>query len=137
LQPAGLKTRTVEAGFAASVAAGRRGRGSNSPPQFGHLPCSWRSVQVAQNVHSNEQMRASGESGGKSTSQHSQEGRRSSMSRRPVVSKRYGKPNIERFRHSPGGETTQSRPGLIGVFPVRNLTDVLLLDYVLSFPSVF
>ena len=28
-----------------------------------------------------------------------------------------------------------SGPGLIGVFPVRNLTDVLLLDYVLSFPG--
>jgi len=25
-----------------------------------------------------------------------------------------------------------SGPGLVGVFPIRNLTDVLLLDYVLS-----
>ena len=79
LQPSGLKTRTVDGGLAASLDAGRRGRGSSSPPQFGHAPFRRRSAQVAQNVHSNEQIRASGDSGGKSASQHSQEGRRSSM----------------------------------------------------------
>jgi hypothetical protein len=84
LQPSGLKTRTVDDGFASSFDAGRRGRGSNSPPQFGHLPFRRRSAQVAQNVHSNEQIRASGDSGGRSTSQHSQEGRSSSI-RVPVV----------------------------------------------------
>jgi len=79
MQPSGLKTRTVDEGLAASFAAGRRGRGSNSPPQFGHTPFRRRSAQVAQNVHSNEQIRASGDSGGKSASQHSQDGRISSM----------------------------------------------------------
>ena len=73
--PSGLNTRTDDGGFASSFDARRRGRGSNSPPQFGHLPFRRRSAQVAQNVHSNEQIRASGDSGGKSMSQHSQDGR--------------------------------------------------------------
>lgn len=38
-----------------------------------------RSAQATQNVHSNEQIRAASESGGRSTSQHSQLGRISSM----------------------------------------------------------
>ena len=88
LQPSGLKTRTVDGGLAASLDAGRRGRGSSSPPQFGHAPFRRRSAQVAQNVHSNEQIRASGDSGGKSASQHSQDGRISSMALRTVVAKR-------------------------------------------------
>jgi hypothetical protein len=66
--------RSVEAGYFASFAAGRRGRATSSPPQFGHTPFSTVSVQPAQNVHSKVQMRASGESGGKSLSQHSQPG---------------------------------------------------------------
>jgi hypothetical protein len=88
LHPSGLCTRTVDGGFAASFDAGRRGRGSNSPPQFGHLPFRRRSAQVAQNVHSNEQILASGDSAGKSVSQHSQEGRISSMALRIVAWKR-------------------------------------------------
>jgi len=52
--------------------AGRRGRGTSSPPQFGHLRFRIVSAQEAQNVHSNEQMRASVESGGNSTLQRSQ-----------------------------------------------------------------
>jgi hypothetical protein len=91
--PPGLNTRTDDGGFASNFDAGRRGRGSNSPPQFGHLPFRRRSAQVAQNVHSNEQIRASGDSGGKSTSQHSQDGRISSMTLRTAASKRCGKPS--------------------------------------------
>ena len=78
-QPPGLTTRSVEAGFAASLDAGRRGRGSSSPPQLGQVPFSVTSAQVAQKVHSNEQMRASVESGGRGLSQHSQLGRSWSM----------------------------------------------------------
>jgi hypothetical protein len=87
MQPSGLNTRADDGGFASSFDAGRRGRGSNSPPQFGHTPFRRRSAQVAQNVHSNEQIRASGDSGGKSASQHSQDGRISSMALRTAESK--------------------------------------------------
>ncbi|HWW19809.1 MAG TPA: hypothetical protein VNZ06_03305 [Steroidobacteraceae bacterium] len=62
-----------------SFSSGRRGRTANSPPQLGHLPPSTCCAQRAQNVHSNEQMRASSESAGKSASQHSQFGLSCSM----------------------------------------------------------
>ena len=71
--------RLVDGGSLANLLAGRRGRGTRSPSQFGQRPLSLRSAQSRQNVHSNEQMRASGESGGRSRSQHSQPGRSSSM----------------------------------------------------------
>jgi hypothetical protein len=75
-----LQMRLVEAGLLASLFAGRRGLATSSPPQLGHLPLSTSSAQDTQNVHSNEQMRASPESGGRSLSQHSQLGLSSSMS---------------------------------------------------------
>jgi hypothetical protein len=78
---AGLKTRSVEAGLLSSLLNGRRGRCSNSPPQFGHLLLNTFSVQAMQNVHSNEQIRASMESGGRSLSQHSQLGRNCSTAK--------------------------------------------------------
>ena len=62
-----------------SIAGGRIGRFSNPPPQLGHTPPSRSSTQCTQNVHSYVQIRASGESGGRSRSQHSQDGRSSSM----------------------------------------------------------
>ena len=71
---AALKTRSIDAGYLADAAAGRRGRTTNSPPQFGHFPPRTASLQRAQNVHSNEQILASGDSGGRSTLQHSQFG---------------------------------------------------------------
>ena len=77
-QPSGLNTRSVEAGNFASLAAGRLGLATSSPPQFGQMPASTASVHDAQNVHSNEQMRASA-SGGRSRLQHSQFGRSWSM----------------------------------------------------------
>ena len=52
--------------------AGRIGRGTNPPPQFGQTFCSVVATQSAQNVHSKEQMRASVEAGARSRSQHSQ-----------------------------------------------------------------
>jgi len=58
--------------------AGRIGRGTKPPPQFGQTFASLLSTQSAQNVHSNEQMRASGDAGGRSRSQYSQFGRSSS-----------------------------------------------------------
>jgi len=78
-QPSGLNTRSREAGNLASFAAGRTGRRSNSPPQFGQRPLRTPSAQERQNVHSNEQIIASCESGGKSISQHSQPGFSKSM----------------------------------------------------------
>jgi len=81
VQPSGLKTRSVEAGNLTSLSAGRRGRETSSPPQLGHMPPLSRFfTQSTQKVHSNVQMRASGESPGRSLLQHSQLGRSSSMS---------------------------------------------------------
>ena len=74
LQPSGLYTRLVEAGCSISLFAGRRGLGTNSPPQFGHFPSRTESAHVEQNVHSKEQIRASVVSGGRSLLQHSQLG---------------------------------------------------------------
>src|SRR3984957_19278607 len=71
-QPCGFTLRSVEAGNFASFSAGRIGRRSNSPPQFGQRPCNVVSAQLRQNVHSNEQIIASVECGGRSRSQHSQ-----------------------------------------------------------------
>jgi hypothetical protein len=62
-----------------SMSAGRRGRTVNSPPQLGQTPWSFVFTQSAQNVHSKVQMRASGDSAGKSRLQHSQLGRSWSM----------------------------------------------------------
>jgi hypothetical protein len=74
VQPVDLNTLSVEAGFFSNAAIGRMGRRTSSPPQLGHFPSSMPSVHVAQKVHSNEQIRARVESGGKSTLQHSQLG---------------------------------------------------------------
>ena len=82
MQPPDLSTRSTEAGDRASLAAGRRGRATSSPPQFGHMPCSTEVAHASQNVHSNEQIRASIDSGGRSRSQHSQLGRSWSMGTR-------------------------------------------------------
>lgn len=73
--------RSVDGGLLASLFEGRRGRTTNSPPQFGHFPSSTVSAHDIQNVHSKEQIRASVDSGGKSLSQHSQFGLSCSMSR--------------------------------------------------------
>jgi len=71
--------RVVDAGLAINLPAGRRGRRNSSPPQFGQMPCNTVSAQLAQNVHSKVQIRASVDSGGKSLSQHSQLGLSSSI----------------------------------------------------------
>jgi len=74
-----LNTLAVEAGKQSSLEEGRMGRRTSSPPQFGHLVASFPTAQSEQKVHSNEQIMASGESAGRSRSQHSQEGRSCSM----------------------------------------------------------
>ena len=79
-QPCGLKIRSVDAGYLASFSAGRRGRLTSSPPQLGQMPLRTVVAQSTQNVHSNVQMSASGDSGGRPRSQHSQLGRSWSMS---------------------------------------------------------
>jgi hypothetical protein len=71
--------RRVEAGNFASFAAGRIGRATRAPRQFGQIPARNSLLQAAQKVHSKLQISASPESGGKSLSQHSQFGRNSSM----------------------------------------------------------
>ena len=74
-QPPTLRTRSIDDGYFSSRWAGRIGRGLKLPPQFGQWPFSTDSAQDAQNVHSNVQITASHESGGRSLSQHSQLGR--------------------------------------------------------------
>jgi hypothetical protein len=72
-------TRCVEAGCRESGLPARDGRATSSPPQLGQLPWSVPSAHVTQNVHSNEQIRASVDPGGRSRSQHSQLGLISSI----------------------------------------------------------
>jgi hypothetical protein len=74
-----LSTRFVEAGWLTSFAAGRMGRATKSPPQFGQRPPRRPSAQSRQKVHSKVQITASVAAGGKSLSQHSQFGRSSSI----------------------------------------------------------
>jgi len=74
-----LNTRAVDAGYFASIDAGRIGRATRLPPQFGQRPPSLLSTQSRQNVHSNEQIIASAAAGGKSLLQHSQFGLSSSI----------------------------------------------------------
>ncbi len=64
----------LDAGYFTRMASGRIGRGAKLPLQFGHAPPKTFVAQASQNVHSNVQMRASGLSGGRSRSQHSQFG---------------------------------------------------------------
>jgi hypothetical protein len=76
-------TRRVDDGRLASDTpglhsfTGRRGRGTNPPPQLGQTLCKMVSTQSAQNVHSKLHIRAEVEDGGRSRSQHSQLGRSS------------------------------------------------------------
>jgi hypothetical protein len=74
-----LTLRTVDDGYFVNKFAGRMGRDTKAPAQFGQRPPSTPSAQLRQKVHSNEQIMACGEDGGKSTLQHSQFGRSSSM----------------------------------------------------------
>jgi hypothetical protein len=71
--------RRVDAGWRSSRSLGRIGRRTSSPVQLGQRRPSTPSAHSRQNVHSYEQIRASGESGGKSRSQHSQLGLNSSI----------------------------------------------------------
>jgi len=50
--PCDFTTRLVEEGFRISISGGRIGRGTRLPPQFGQMPCSTFSLQLAQKVHS-------------------------------------------------------------------------------------
>jgi hypothetical protein len=78
-QPPGLRIRAVEAGYLARSCAGRMGRGTKFPPQFGHWWFKTWAAQEMQKVHSKVQITASVDSGGKSLSQHSQLGLSSSI----------------------------------------------------------
>ena len=61
------------------MAAGLIGRATKPPPQLGQTPFKMSSAHAAQKVHSKVQMRASALSGGRSASQHSQFGFRTSI----------------------------------------------------------
>ncbi|WP_456151673.1 hypothetical protein, partial [Dasania phycosphaerae] len=69
-----FKTRSVDAGNSSSSPLGLIGRGEKLPPQLGHIFDKTFFAHGSQKVHSNEQMKASLELGGKSLSQHSQFG---------------------------------------------------------------
>jgi hypothetical protein len=79
-----LKVRWVEGGLAASFDAGRIGRDTKLPPQFGQRPPSRFSTHSRQNVHSKEQIIASSAAGANGLSQHSQLGRSSSTSQSSI-----------------------------------------------------
>jgi hypothetical protein len=80
-QPSAFRTRFVDAGYLASIAAGRTGRLTRFTAAVRADAASGRRpAQSAQNVHSNVQIVASRLSGGRSLSQHSQLGLSSSMS---------------------------------------------------------
>ena len=63
-----------DAGWDFNSSTGRIGRCTKLPPQFGQIPFKISVAHVIQNVHSNEQITASVDSGGKSLLQHSQLG---------------------------------------------------------------
>ena len=67
------------AGYLVSLSGGRMGRGVRFSAQLGQRLARGPSAQGAQKVHSKEQMRAAGDSGGRSVSQRSQLGRSSNM----------------------------------------------------------
>jgi hypothetical protein len=71
--------RTVDDGLFNNLVAGRMGRDAKLPPQLGQTPPSLVSTQDLQKVHSKLQIIASGASGGRSLSQHSQLGLSSSI----------------------------------------------------------
>ena len=73
--------RVEDAGYFSKWCAGRMGRCTKLPPQLGQVLSKCASAQLAQNVHSNVQMRTSVALGGRSLSQHSQLGFRASMAR--------------------------------------------------------
>jgi hypothetical protein len=71
-QPFSLTILFTEAGFFTKSSARRDGRTVKLPPQFGQTPCRTFSAQSVQNVHSNEHISASLDSGDKFLPQHSQ-----------------------------------------------------------------
>src|SRR5690606_42012307 len=79
MQPSGLKMRLVLAGYFASIAAGRSGRGTRLPPQVGQVPLRGPSAQLRQEVHAKLPIMASPESGARWRSQPSQPRRRASV----------------------------------------------------------
>jgi len=94
LQPPVFTTRCVDAGYLPSSDAGRMGRGEKLPPQLGHSLPKTPDAQNSQNVHSNVQITASLESGGKSLSQHSQLGLNSSIEFSVLIHNAFGKPPV-------------------------------------------
>ena len=108
--------------------SGRVGRLTRSPPQFGQAPPSRPFAQSAQNVHSKVQISASDAPFGRSLSQHSQLGRRSSMAlllRRQVTA----------FQMRLEGRRAQGRAGRLVRIVSVSAIDPLLCTLVRSQPS--
>ena len=78
-QPPFFKIRLVDAGLFFKAAGGRIGRLTKLPEQLGQTLFNTDSAQLLQNVHSNVQITASVDSGGRSLSQHSQLGLNSNI----------------------------------------------------------
>jgi len=78
-QPCSFSTRLVDAGLFFNAATGLIGRLTKLPPQLGHWLSKTPSTQLVQKVHSNAQICASVDSGGKSLLQHSQFGLNSNI----------------------------------------------------------
>ena len=78
-QPLSFKIRLVDAGLFFKAVRGRIGRFTKLPEQFGQTLFNTDSAQLLQNVHSNVQITASVDSGGRSLSQHSQLGLNSNI----------------------------------------------------------
>src|SRR5258708_3643889 len=112
--------RCVEAGYRESSLSARSGRATSTPPQFGQLPRSVPSAHVTQNVHSNEQIRASADPGGRSLSQHSQLGLISSIAisvpERKILTRRNGARKKQ-------GRIKVVRDTMQFVRPIRNHTN--------------
>jgi len=75
----GLNTTSVLTGLFTNFSAGRIGRDTKLPPQFGQIPFSTFSTHSAQKVHSKEHIFASLESGGSNLLQFSQVGRKANI----------------------------------------------------------
>jgi hypothetical protein len=105
-----LVLRSLEAGNRASFSTGLIGRRTSSPLQFGQRPPKFRSAHSLQNVHSNVQIMASSEEGGRSRSQHSQLGLISNMPCSPVLGRHCANPQPSVQRELTGRFVTEADP---------------------------
>ena len=80
----------MDAGLFFNAAVGLMGLLTKLPPQLGHILFNTPSAQLLQKVHSNVQITASVDSGGKSLLQHSQFGLNSNILNSIAISTKKG-----------------------------------------------